>query len=597
MKYRIVVVLILVLLAASAALAQNYSFSVPRMLLEVTPNKDASATLEYTIEFTCNSGAHPIDVVDVGLPHSDYDIGNMSASIEGHKIDSIRTSEYIDIGVEVHLDSYAIRPGESGEFHFKGTMPNLVFQDTTDKEYASLQITPTWFDSSLLTGSTDLYVTVYLPKSVKLEEALYQKVPFTNKAQLKSRNAVIWRWESTRVDGPHLVGVSFPKRDLARVVRQTKLGLLWKWWKENGFIRFIAALIFFVLFGIIFFRLTSGTGVSVFIFLLGPTAIVFALSPLLEALALLALAPIWWLGKRSLAAARHSYLPPIASVEQGGIKRGLTVPEAAVIMELPLGKVLTLLVFGLLKKNIVHQTQAESLAVEIVEDYHGEHPERQKAARESGTVIHAYEQPFLDVFEENAGTPIPELNLQDAMKGLIEKAADRMSGFNLQETREYYRSIVHGAWTKAKAIGDLSKRTQFVDDNLLWLMLDEDYDDSFHTWHSRGYHYHPGWGGAGAATTEAPAPATVTTGGRTTTGDVAASFAGWAEKTTGSMAQTLDPVSLGTAGTPGLDLSGVDRVTLDTLEAMAESSGSSGGGGGCACAGCACACACAGGGR
>ncbi len=596
MRRYLIAAVILVLAVGTASWAQNYSFSVPRMLLEVTPNTDASVTLDYTVEFYCNSGAHPIDIVDVGLPHKGYNIGNMSASVNGVQLSNIRRSEYIDVGVEVHLDAQTIRPGQSGEFHFSCTMPNLVFQDTTNKDNASLQITPTWWKGQYVTGTTALNVVVYLPESVTLDEALYQKKPFSDKLQLKNRNAVLWRWEQTRVDGPHLVGVSFPKRDLDRVVRMTRLMLLSKWWRENPTIRFFWAIALFVLFGFIFFRLTSGTGVTVFILLLGVSAIAFVMSPFIEAIALPVLLFMWWVGERSTAGRRRKYLPPIASVEHGGIKRGLTVPEAAVIMELPLGKVLTLVVFGLLKKGIVRQVQAEPLALEVVEDYHGSHSERQAAARENGTVIHAYEQPFLDIFEENPGVPIEKLNVQEPMKGLIEKAAERMSGFNLPQTREYYRSIVHGAWTKAKAIGDLSERTQFVDENFLWLLLDDGYDDSFNTWYGHGYHYHPTWtrGGAGVGLR---APAAVTTGGHTTTSDVAASFAGWSENVTGRLAGTLDPVSLGIAGRPGIDLSGVDKVTLDVLESMAESSGSGGGGGGCACAGCACACACAGGGR
>ncbi len=516
MRRYVIVALSLVLMAGTTSWAQEYSFSVPRMLLEVTPNSDASVTLNYTIEFYCEPGAHPIDVVDVGLPHKDYNIGNMSASINGVQLSDIRRSEYIAVGVEVHLGGQTIQPGQRGKLHFRCTMPNLVFQDTTNKDNASLQVTPTWFDADLIKGNTELNVVVYLPKSVKLDEALYQKRPFSDKLQLKNRNAVLWRWDQTRLDGPHLVGVSFPKRDLERVVRMTRLMLLSKWWRENPTIRFFWAIALFVLFGFVFFRLTNGTGVTVFIFLLGVLAIIFALSPLAEAWALPVLLAIWWLGEKSQAAQQRSYLPPIASVEHGGIKRGLTVPEAAVIMELPLGKVLTLVIFGLLKKGIVRQVQADPLALELVEDYHGSRSERQAAARKNGTVIHAYEQPFLDVLEKNPGVPVQDLNLQEPMKGLIEKAAKRMSGFNLAQTREYYRSIVHGAWTKAKAIGDLSERTQFVDKNFLWLLLDEDYDESFNTWYSGGYHYQPIWtrGGGGAGL-----PAPVTTGGRTTTGD------------------------------------------------------------------------------
>jgi hypothetical protein len=83
---------------------------------------------------------------------------------------------------------------------------------------------------------------------------------------------------------------------------------------------------------------------------------------------------------------------------------------------------------------------------------------------------------------------------------------------------------------------------------------------------------------------------------------VAASFAGWTENTSASLASAIEPAGMGldTPGAALLDLSGFDKVTADVLESLAESGGGGGGGGGgcaCACAGCACACACAGGGR
>ena len=72
-------------LAATAA-AQEYSFQVPRLELQVTLNPDASAELSYLIVFANNSGAHDIDVVDMGLPHKNYDLHNMSASINGQPL-------------------------------------------------------------------------------------------------------------------------------------------------------------------------------------------------------------------------------------------------------------------------------------------------------------------------------------------------------------------------------------------------------------------------------------------------------------------------------------------------------------------------------
>ncbi len=625
MKYRILWVIVLTIVAATVALAQDYSFSVPKMELHVTPNSDASVTMEYVIDFYCDQGAHPIDIVDVGLPHKDYDISNMQATLNGNPLGTIRKSEYVDIGVEVPL-SPAIAPGQSGRFTFECTMPNLVYQDTTRADYASLRITPTWFDGDYLTGTTDLAIVVYLPDQIELDEILYQDKVFYQKMQIQGKKAVAWLFKDTRMDEEHMVSLSFPKREMERVVRMTKLGLLWKWWTESlpaqfllyrgkmrmfwlvalwvGWtespaVRVLMGIVFLVLFSIFFFRLTAGTGTCIFIPVLIGLVILWLLSPALEALFLPVFIPVWLIAGRVQGSRRREYLPAIESASGGGIKRGLAVPEAAVLLEQPLGRVLTLVIFGLLKKRLVRQTADDPLTVEIREDYQTEERrERRQAAQANGTVIRGYDQAFLEEIIESPGKPVEALNFRKAMKHLVTSTAKRMKGFDLDKTREYYRYIMAKAWREAKAIGEIEQRTEFIDDNLMWLMLDEDYHEGFTTWHRGGYYYRSAWSRPAAAATAAPAAPAPAVGGRTTLGDVTASFAGWAEHTTGRLASTMDPVSVGL--TPGsiIDLSGVDKVSMDFLESMAESSGSSSGGGcACACAGCACACACAGGGR
>lgn len=578
------------------ALAQDYSFSVPEMLLEVTPNRDASVTMKYTIVFHCNPGAHPIDVVDMGLPHEDYDISNMSASINGTPLSGIKRSTYIDIGVEVPITP-PIAPGDTGTFRFEATLPNLVYQDTTNPELASLRITPTWWGSQYVTDTTRLGIVVYLPDSVDLDRVLYQlNQPFHQKLQLQGRKAVAWLFEDVRVDGPHMVGVSFPRDWMERVVRQTVWGLAWKWWVENPGARILIAIIMLVAFSVWFFRVTGGTGTCLFIPLLIVLMVAWQ-SPVLELLGIPVLALLWLVGGRALAARKRSYLPPIESVPGGEIKRGLTAPEAAVILERPLGEVLTLVIFGMLQKGLVVMTREDPLTVEVPEHFRTTRGERRKIAGRLGTVIRGYEQPFLDAIMERPGVPIQDLDLSKAMRNLVEKTAERMAGFDLERTREYYQSIVYTAWQEARQIGDVEKRTEYVDDNIGWLLLDPGYPTHFQHWHTSGYRYQPRWvGGGGTARTAGPS-----VGGRTTFGDLAASFAGWSENVAGRLAATMDPVSVGLVRGGVVDLGGVDRVGMDMLKSMAESSGSGGGGGGggcaCACAGCACACACAGGGR
>ena len=61
------------------ALAQDYSFSLDRNISHVIVNRDGSIDVEYWLTFTCDPGAHPIDIVDVGLPKRGYDLSSAQA--------------------------------------------------------------------------------------------------------------------------------------------------------------------------------------------------------------------------------------------------------------------------------------------------------------------------------------------------------------------------------------------------------------------------------------------------------------------------------------------------------------------------------------
>ncbi len=603
MKHRWLLILT-ALVVGSPLGAQDYRFSVPKCVFEVYPNLDASVRLTYEIEFANGAGAHAIDVVDVGMLHAKYNIGNMSAAIDGQPCTDIRPSEYVKPGVEVHLGGGAIPAGGQGTFTFECTMPKLVYQDTTRRDYCSLRITPTWFGEQYVQGQTDLWIFVHLPAAITdPETVLYQTEPFSDKVRLRDHLAAVWHLDGTRLTGPHLVGISFPKVEGQQVVRMTKFGLLVKWFKEHQNAQVISGLAFFVVLAIFFFaRLSGGTGCSVFAFLLIGGIVLFVKSPAAHLISWPVLVLGWaafeiWGPKR-----KRKYLPAIASVEGGGIKRGLTAPEAAVVLELPLNRVLTLAIFGLLKKKIVRQARAEPLMVEVAEGYGGTPAQRKEYAAQNGTVIHDYEQPFINELLAQPGKPVRDADFSVPLRRLVQQTARRMKGFDLDETREYYRYIIKRAWAEAEAIGEIEQREKKVDQDLLWLILADDYDHRFDHWHGRGWDYHPSWS-RGPTVSLPRGGETTPVGGTTSLRDVAGSFAGWTENVTGQMAGRLDPTAMGLDARPGglLDLSGFDKVTGDVLKALGESSGSGGGGGGggcaCACAGCACACACAGGGR
>jgi len=594
--------------------AQDYRFQVLEMDLQVYIQPDAAARLEYKIVFRNQSGAHPIDIVDIGLPHRDYSISNMSASIDGSTLNTIRKSEYIDVGVEVHLGGRQISGGRQGTFRFQATMPDMVYQDTTDKTRASLQMVPTWFDPQLQLGPTHLKMAVHFPPSVEPDEITYQneqtryhqKVLFGEGDE--KHVVVVWDWPRQALSSANpKVGVSFPKRSMQRVVTISAIGMLVKWFSEHPGVQAVSGVLLGGLFLVIFFRFSHGTGWILALFILGGLVFLMYHSPGMHLLMWLPMIGLCFWNERTLSQRKSSYLPALATVEGGGIKRGLTAPQAAVLLELPLGKVLTLVIFGLLKKGVVTMTTAEPLTVEVVPEFQVPRKVRQKVASKTGVMIHQYEHPFLDTLTPKSDTPVHRIVFDGALKSLVLATARRMKGFDLSDSQDYYQRIVQRAWSEAESIGEVEQRTASVDRNFDWMMLDPQWTDRFDHWGSRGYRYHPRWvrgpgtGWSPQASGASTTPSTPATS-KSSFGEVAASFTGWAESTSNGLVSAIQPGSLGIETPQGIiDLSGVDRVTADVFEALGEASrnsgGGGGGGGGCACAGCACACACAGGGR
>jgi hypothetical protein len=414
------------------------------------------------------------------------------------------------------------------------------------------------------------------------------------------------------------VGVSFPERGISGVIRMNAFQLAVKWVEDNPPVRFFLTGALVVLLGIVFFRFTGNTGCSVFVVVAGILGFLAYSAPALLLLSFLPMPLLIFFNERHLRTRRNKYLPPIAQVEGGGIKRGLTAPEAAVILEQPINKVLTLVIFGLLKKGVLRQVKDDPLQVEVAEAFRtgsiastkDRKSHRLKAAQEAGTILHTYEHGFLDLIERRPDSPLKDIDFGTPMKELIAHAAARVKGFDLSDTQDYYRSITRRALKEASEIQDIEQREKRLDRNLEWVLMNDDFGGVFDA-PRYGYRYRPMWtrpifigglgGSGGGGGGGAPSGGGPSVGGSTSFSDVAASFAGWTENTMGNMADAIAPGSLQAPDVSGgvVDLSGADKVTADFFEALAESSakGGGGGGGGCACAGCACACACAGGGR
>jgi len=277
-------------------------------------------------------------------------------------------------------------------------------------------------------------------------------------------------------------------------------------------------------------------------------------------------------------------MAPRISIEGHGIKRGLTAVEAAILMGESLDKVMTMILFGTIKKNAAQVVVRDPLKVNV--------------ASPTPDGLYEYELNFLKALKEDDSKTRRNL-LQEMTIKLVRSVSEKMKGFSRRETLDYYKSIMEKAWAQVEAADTPEVKSQKFDEALEWTMLDRNYDDRtrrvFHgpvfvpTWWGR---YDPSYSRPAPAASGIPsAPMTMPSVPHLPGSDFASSVA--------SGVQTFSQKVIGNV----TDFtSRVTNVTNPPPPPPKNTGGNYRGGSGgrscaCACACAGCACACAGGGR
>lgn len=543
------------LLFTGNAFAQSYSFTLPKETVTAIWNEDGTLSIDYVFVFNNDPGAPDIEYVDVGIPNGNYDINSIFADVNGKPVSDISSSGYqgSGTGVAVGLGSYAIQAGNAGTVHvFIGKVQSVLYPDSQDSKYASADFSPLYFGSSYVSGTTDMTVVFQLPPGVKPEEPRYHESPSGGwpVGPITSRDdngRVIYTWHNPSADPSqqYLFGASFPAQYVpeSAIVHPSPFAFLGTLIASLAGCLVPAGVIgFFVL--VIFLSITGDR-------------------------------------KRKM-----QYLPPKISIEGHGIKRGLTAVEAAILMEEPMDKIMTMILFSLIKKNAAEVTSRDPLEI--------------KAISPQPEGLNEYELNFLQAFSLKQGVQRQKA-LQDTMVKLIKSVSEKMRGFSARETVAYYKDITQRAWQQVEAAATPEVKSQKYDEVMEWTMLDKNYHDRtrdvFHTgpvfvpiWWGR---YDPGFGRATSGPVATSGGAGRPSGGGVSMpqlpgADFAASIVGGVQTFSSKVIGNITDFT-----------SGVTKVTNPPPPPSTSSYHGGGGGHSCACA-CACAgcaCACAGGGR
>jgi hypothetical protein len=566
----IVIALLLVLTVVQPVFAQDYYFGVPEAQVDVFLETDGTITIEYYYKFQNAAGAHIIDYVDIGMPgNSDYSLSNITANVDGQPITDITSSPYVD-GVALGLGANAIQPGGSGVVYMRAEKVSNLYYFGSEKEtedYASINFQPNYFGSDYVSGSTALTINFHLPSGLTDQEPRWinpKNWPGedTPAAGYDADNRILYQWVSDAAspDGVYTFGVTFPARLIPTDVINTEQTVTFNADQVLGWAIPLVC---------------CGGSIGIFILV-----IVLAV--------------------KSSKKRKLKYLPPKIAIEGHGIKRGLTSVEAAVLMEQPMDKILTMILFAVVKKEAAQVIKRDPLEIKVEDTL----PED----------LRDYENSFLEAFKDTAAAARRK-KLQDMMVALVKSVGEKMKGFSRKETITYYEEIIKKAWQQVEEAETPEVRAEKYSDAVDWTMLDRDYDTRTRRVFGSGPVFMPMWWWRADPTINT---ASRSMGGAVSRGSGSSAPSGGGKSTTVTLpslpganaaASVVGTVQAFSAGVVGNLASFTGGVTSKTNPVPVQSSstfrstggrGSSGGSsGGCACA-CACAgcaCACAGGGR
>ncbi len=562
------------------ALAQDYRFSIPRNEIIFWVEPDGTVSISY--DFSISNLGKPLDYIDIGAPNNNFSLSNVIAEVDGVPVDSKKIS-YVDYketgipsGVTIDYTGSPIPLNTTAPVYLEiQGIANVLYlssEKKNDEEYVSFQFMPSHFSADFTRGTTDLSIRLVLPAGIGADEAVFfkpKKWPGNAEPEswITKDGNVVYEWHSSEANSysPYIFGAMFPKKYMnAGVAIETEAQAASQSSgssSSSNLKRLISGILrkSWFWFAIVIF----------FLFKVFPNS-----------------------SKQKKAGV--SYLPPKIKAEGEGIKRGLTAIEAAVLLEEKMDKIISMIIFSLVKKGAIRVVEQNPFKIET------------ESPLPDGLMD--YETAFIEAV--NTGKNRGKVSkMQKTISALVLSVTDKMKGFNLEETKTYYRNIISKAWDQVKAADTPELKGEKLDEIFGWAMLDEDVSGRTQETFGDSPVFLPPWWWRMGPSYPRPVSASPIGSPSTTPVGIPAPSQPTAMPTlpgadfARSITDSVRNFSQGTVGEIKAFTGLVSRTTNPQHSGSSNRSSGSGRSGGmscacaCACAGCACACAGGGGGR
>ncbi len=462
---RIFPILLIIACITFCAAYADYSFQIPRAETVVEVNTDG--TLNVFVEYEFKNLGQEIDYVDIGLPNNNYNLNEIEVRLNGELNNKIKVTKAdydqtgLRYGISLEMGTDSIPTGGTGTINV--LIPNLrknLFEATSETvddqtvEYAGFEFSPNYFSSKFTKGTTAYSFIEVFPAGAWDGDVYYyapENWPGNEKpeAWIDEEDRVVYEWydENANIHTAYTFGGKFPKSALISTNNiaasngddsgSSYSGFDW----ENFF----------------------STALSAVGCIGGPILFVFiTIRSIVK-------------GLKQDKVRAGKYFPPQIKTDGEGIKRGLTAVETAVLLETDLERVISMILYGLAKKEVVKVNSMEPLDVEIADPLPDD--------------LYDYETDFIAALREtNEGRR--KTKMREAMNQLILSTSKKVEGFNLQETRDYYKGICDKAWAQVEAADTPELKSKLLGDNFGWAMLQDEPEKRVESTFS-GYDFYP----------------------------------------------------------------------------------------------------------
>lgn len=546
------IILLAITLAPHAGAQETYRWQVNYQHVVLDVDSTGSVYMMYEVDANIVKGVWNEVWIPMTTPNMQvYDVVD----------DGGRTHTFTTDGSQIMTQEWNLNPGDHVYLRINSTLPGFVYRADTEG-YDIVTFIPPWWDMYI----KDTQVKYYLPGNVSRDQVLTGSKLYDNIGVEENSTWVYFENKNLAPNEQFPTSVSFPDTYMATGAvgdKATELS----------------------------FPPAMGGGVSLFDDLCSSCACpgIFVLFFV-----------IIFLGGIIGSVTRSPYSSPVVSMDGVSVNKSLDPVEAATLLRVDPKRVLTMIMFEMMKNGNVKLISTDPIRLELV----------------SRKDLNYHEKLFADAIVDDR---LSEDKLLGCFKMLARRVVDKTRPYCRKDTEDYYRKRIDEAWQEIKAVDTPELKLEKYDTNMFWLMADEQfatktkdyvadtpgsrtvYVPSYYWWYPYYWGVPHNYGGGQVGTTPP------------TTGEAKVPQQGGApqaptNQTTASVESFANSISNSVEATSAGVVGGVEKflgvrneanapppVTAFT-PASSHRPGRTGGGSSCACVSCACACAGGGGG-